>query len=480
MKILTIILIFLSVATYGQKKGRAISAAKIDVGRVSIVDYDPVVDSLEVVEDGVSFKTEIKTYKIDTVYISTGDTLVIDEEGRVWKVGLPSTAPQTLSWNGGNGQITISGGNTIDIDGRYGQLGASNTWTGAQSISSSTSQLYFKDGAAFNGQIIGTSVGLLVDANTAQLTLRGDTKSIYISSSGVRADLDAGTSANVVYIQSDGELTFGAAVGGLWADGGTTTYLTATGDNVRIGSATATTYKFQVDGTSLFTNDMRITNSIPTLYLDDTDGSDDDFSITNGSSSFAIFNETDNEPAITIDGAANNKIYFGTYGTGTHTGTAAYNLEVTSAGIVIETTAGSDFRMKKNFRTLHSSLSKILALNTYAFDWIPNEQLPKKAQDAAFDIKVNQDYKARESSGVIAQEIQNIIPEAVKQYNNGYYSVDYDAIIPHLIEAIKEQQKQIDKLEDRLILLERAEKPKGKYPCSNTIMYELKQLINEK
>jgi hypothetical protein len=254
-----------------------------------------------------------------------------------------------------------------------------------------------------------------------------------------------------IYFTNNAETFDLTATGGssLWTDGGTTTYLTATGDNVRIGSAVASSYKFQVDGDSYFDGELTVSDaSIPIIYLNDTGG--DDFSMSGGSDAFAIYNETDGIPIISISGSDNNSIDFTQYGSGNYTGTAAYNLEVTSFGDVIETTAGSDFRMKKNFRTLNGSLDKILSLNTYAFDWIPKEDLPKKAEDVPFNIKVDTDTSKRESAGVIAQEIINVIPESVKQYNNGYYMVDYEAIVPHLIEAIKEQQKQIEDLQKQI------------------------------
>jgi hypothetical protein len=48
--------------------------------------------------------------------------------------------------------------------------------------------------------------------------------------------------------------------------------------------------------------------------------------------------------------------------------------------------------------------------------------------------------------GVIAQEIEAILPEAVRTNKTGFLAVRYEKIIPLLIEAIKEQQKQIDEL----------------------------------
>ena len=52
--------------------------------------------------------------------------------------------------------------------------------------------------------------------------------------------------------------------------------------------------------------------------------------------------------------------------------------------------------------------------------------------------------------GVIAQEVENILPELVSTDNNGYKAVDYTKLTPVLIEAMKEQQAIIDSQDKRL------------------------------
>ena len=56
--------------------------------------------------------------------------------------------------------------------------------------------------------------------------------------------------------------------------------------------------------------------------------------------------------------------------------------------------------------------------------------------------------------GVIAQEIEEVLPEVVVTRENGYKAVRYEKIVPLLIETTKEQQKQINNLNDRLEKLE--------------------------
>jgi hypothetical protein len=52
--------------------------------------------------------------------------------------------------------------------------------------------------------------------------------------------------------------------------------------------------------------------------------------------------------------------------------------------------------------------------------------------------------------GVIAQEIEAVLPEIVTTRDNGYKAVKYEKMIALLIECVKEQQKQIDEIKNKL------------------------------
>jgi len=68
-------------------------------------------------------------------------------------------------------------------------------------------------------------------------------------------------------------------------------------------------------------------------------------------------------------------------------------------------------------------------------------------------------------TGLIAQEVEKILPELVNEASDGYKSVNYIGLIPHLIEAVKELEaknellkkdydQKIRNLEERLLRLE--------------------------
>ncbi len=98
----------------------------------------------------------------------------------------------------------------------------------------------------------------------------------------------------------------------------------------------------------------------------------------------------------------------------------------------------SDKRLKDNVTPISNPIKKILQIGGYTFDW--NEK-----QDT---------YKGHDI-GVIAQEVEKVLPEVVETRENGYKAVKYQKIVPLLIEAIKDQQKQIDELKK---LIENASK----------------------
>ena len=88
----------------------------------------------------------------------------------------------------------------------------------------------------------------------------------------------------------------------------------------------------------------------------------------------------------------------------------------------------SDKNLKTNIQPLSNPIEKIKQIGGYEFDWKP------ESDHTGHDV------------GVIAQEIESILPEVVTTRDNGYKAVRYEKIVPLLIEAIKEQQKQIDEL----------------------------------
>ncbi len=102
--------------------------------------------------------------------------------------------------------------------------------------------------------------------------------------------------------------------------------------------------------------------------------------------------------------------------------------------------ATSDKRLKCNIKPIENALCKVIGVSGNTFDWKP---LSKE------EIKTIHGNKGKDV-GVIAQEIEKVLPEAVTTRDNGYKAVNYEKIVPLLIEAIRDQQKQIDELKSKL------------------------------
>ncbi|MBL4586570.1 MAG: tail fiber domain-containing protein [Flavobacteriales bacterium] len=93
----------------------------------------------------------------------------------------------------------------------------------------------------------------------------------------------------------------------------------------------------------------------------------------------------------------------------------------------------SDKRFKKNINPLENSLEKVMKMNGVSYNWRQDE-FPNRAFGSKTEI------------GVIAQEIEGVLPELVSTDKDGYKSVQYSHMVPVLLEAIKEQQKIIENL----------------------------------
>ena len=102
----------------------------------------------------------------------------------------------------------------------------------------------------------------------------------------------------------------------------------------------------------------------------------------------------------------------------------------------------SDARLKDNVEVLSNSLSKVNSLRGVEFDWIDSHIAHHGGEDGKFIRK--------HDVGVIAQEVQLVMPEAVMERDNGTLAVNYEKIVPLLIEAIKELNQEVTGLRVQL------------------------------
>jgi hypothetical protein len=145
-----------------------------------------------------------------------------------------------------------------------------------------------------------------------------------------------------------------------------------------------------------------------------------------------------------VNGGGSERCYIGGDGAGNDVQLGSLNASVANVAMWNTATGymalfaksfnqGSDLALKDNVETLTSCLSKVLALRGVRYSL--------KAEDEAAVDKPNTERHL----GFIAQEVQAVVPEVVSD-SRGLLSLSYTSIIPLLVEAIKEQQTQIDAL----------------------------------
>ena len=99
---------------------------------------------------------------------------------------------------------------------------------------------------------------------------------------------------------------------------------------------------------------------------------------------------------------------------------------ITASGDIEST---SDISIKENLEIIENPIDKIKELNGYTF---------------------NKNGEEKRSAGLVAQEVEKVLPEVVSENSDGIKSLAYGNIVALLVETVKEQQKQIDELKQQL------------------------------
>jgi Chaperone of endosialidase len=163
-----------------------------------------------------------------------------------------------------------------------------------------------------------------------------------------------------------------------------------------------------------------------------------DITISAGNSSNGANSINLNAGSSNSDQGGNINLTPGAGGSGSDAGLVVVNGSGTYSGTW---TQSSDVRYKKNIRPLQNSLEGIKKLNGVKYEY----------KTAAFPQK---NFEKVEQIGLIAQDVEKIFPELVRTDKDGYKSVAYQNMVAVLIEAVKEQQKQIDELNKKIEILE--------------------------
>jgi len=127
--------------------------------------------------------------------------------------------------------------------------------------------------------------------------------------------------------------------------------------------------------------------------------------------------------------ATSSNVQFNSLGVGMAASATAGRIDASGDVVAFST---SDINFKENITPIQSPIEKIKMISGNTYDW--------KA-----DMKEFHGFEGNDV-GVIAQEIEAVLPQLVTTRETGYKAVKYDKLVALLIEGIKEQQTQIEKL----------------------------------
>ena len=100
--------------------------------------------------------------------------------------------------------------------------------------------------------------------------------------------------------------------------------------------------------------------------------------------------------------------------------------------------ATSDERLKTNIRPIENSLAKVKQLQGIMFDWTEEFLKDKPA------------YLRRPNTGLLAQQVEKVMPEVINVLDNGTLTLSYDKLIGLVINAINEISDQVDQIKNQL------------------------------
>ena len=133
-----------------------------------------------------------------------------------------------------------------------------------------------------------------------------------------------------------------------------------------------------------------------------------------------------------------NDVQFDSFGVGTAASGTTGEIRATN-----DVTAfySSDVALKENITNIPDPLESLKKLNGVLFDW-KKEYIDQRGGEDGYFVR-------KKDVGVIAQEVEKVLPEAVAQRPDGIKAVKYDRLTCLLIEAVKQLQDKVDSLSNK-------------------------------
>jgi len=163
--------------------------------------------------------------------------------------------------------------------------------------------------------------------------------------------------------------------------------------------------------------------------------SDGNFIVGNGS---AFVAESGSDARDSLSLGTGSDVQFDSFGVGTAASGTTGEIRATN-----DVTAfySSDVALKENITNIPNPLEAIKKLNGVLFDW-KKEYIDQRGGEDGYFVR-------KKDVGVIAQEVEKVLPEAVAQRPDGVKAVKYDRLTCLLIEAVKQLQDKVDSLSNK-------------------------------
>jgi hypothetical protein len=399
--------------------GNSLSNTQVFTGSVNITGSTNIIGTT-IISDSVGIKVPTPTFDLeisgsvrttDGAFIAnTGNTVVgsfiLSKLGtNKWQTYLHPTNDNYILYSSVNAveRIILSQSGDLSINGNTNITGSliasssiSHSLFGPVAINSSTVVGNYALHVQGN-QFVSNRLGIGANTATSPLTIAteisGSTTAYGVSYEG---NINSSVTTNAVVYRSFPIQTSGTFTG-------VTHYLAST--NTFLGTVT-NQYGFYADSSlNGATNDYGFYGNL-----------------ASGSNQFNLY----------MNGTAPNYLA-GALGVGIAPSATAGRIDASNDVVAFST---SDIRFKENINPIDNALEKLDQIGGYTFDWKTEEELVSLHGFKGHDV------------GVIAQEIEAILPEVVTTRDSGYKAVKYEKIVPLLIQAIKEQQEQIKELQD--------------------------------
>ena len=401
----------------------------------------------------VGIGTTTPAYKLDIngdLRVNTSSTLGNVISG-VWQGTAIADAyiSSAGTWNAKQNAITLAS-STTGTD--FTISSSSATWTFNLPSATSTTRglLASADWTIFNDK--QTALGFTPVPNTRNINTASPLSGGGALSGDLTLSLATSTASQSGYLSSADWLVFSSKQSQLWGLSGSNLFASSTSWNVGIGTTTPS-YKLDVIGDLRVNTSSTLGNVISGVW---TGTAIADAYISSASTWNAKVATTTPFTAGYIPYATSSSaitdsnIFQLGSNIGIGTTTPAYILHAyrSTDGIVAGFTdatgtctinpndtalsCSSDISLKKNISSIPNALNKVLSLRGVNYQW--NKQTDNRLR-----------------FGFVAQEVEEILPEFVSTDSNGIKSINYTAFSSVLVEAIKEQQKQIEALASTLI-----------------------------